>query len=500
MAKIKRALISVYDKTGIEDFAKVLTDFGVEIISTGKTASILRNSGIDVIEVSDFTGFPEIMEGRLKTIHPKIAGGILGDRKRDKSQMESLNIDPIDMVVVNFYPFSKVIEKKDCDLSMAIENIDIGGPTMVRAAAKNFNYVTVVIDPKDYALIKDELLKNSGVISYETNFYLAKKVFRYTAFYDAVISKYFMGENLPNDYLTIPLEFSTSLRYGENPHQFGAFFLESGKSPFFKKLQGKDISFNNILDLDTAFLLANEFDMPCCVIIKHNNPCGVALGRKIEDVYVRARSCDEEAAFGGIVGFNTEVTKECAKKIKETFIEAVIAPSFEDDALSILSYRKNLIVCIGELNSCPFDFKRVSCGMLVQERDDKDFKELDFVSKRKPDETELSALKFLWKVCKYIKSNAICVGAPDILLGVGAGQMSRVVSTKIALEKAKGRGAIALASDAMIPFRDTVDLCAEYGIKAIIETGGSVRDKDVIKACDEHGIALVFTHFRHFRH
>lgn len=527
MKKIRRAIISVTDKSGIVEFAKELSAQGVEIISTGGTAEMIKNAGVTVIPIQSFTGFPEMLDGRLKTLHPKIHGGILGIRENPTHQkeMEKNGILPIDMVVVNLYAFEDTIAR-GCTLEEAIENIDIGGPTMIRAAAKNHNDVAVVVDPADYAGILNEMKEKKGSLSKQTRFRLAKKVYQLTARYDAAISNYLgavaevpeleTAQKFPETF-TEQFEKVQDLRYGENPHQAAAFYRKKVKGRAgladAKKLQGKELSYNNILDLNAAINIAAEFHEPAAVIIKHNNPCGTAMSKNgILPAYLKAYECDKTSAFGGIVGFNRPVTKEVAETLTQIFLEAVIAPSFSEDALKVFASKKNLRVLEfgdlkpGSLNlgARDYDIKRVSGGVLVQSLDIESAADLKAVTKRGPNEKELEDLLFAWNVCKHVKSNAIIFAKDTRTIGIGAGQMSRIDSTKIAVMKAGDAGlevkGSVLASDAFFPFRDNVDLASEQGITAIIQPGGSIKDEEVIKAADEHGIAMVFTGIRHFRH
>lgn len=520
MNKIHRAIISVSDKEGITNFAKGLKDFDIEILSTGGTAKRLRDGGIEVKDISDFTNFPEILGGRVKTLHPKIHGGILAikDDETHISQMKENNIEPIDMVVVNLYPFEEVIKKEGVELSEAIENIDIGGPTMLRAAAKNYQYVTIVTHPEDYKLLLKELKKNKGKISPETNFRLAVKAFSYVARYDAAISN-FLGavenggeKNKFPSSVTMHLEKKMKLRYGENPHQEGAFYVSSDIwEPCIsnsEQLQGKELSLNNIYDTDAALEAVKDFSETACVIVKHNNPCGVATDESVVEAFLKAKACDPVSSFGGIVAFNTEVDEVTASELASMFLEVVIAPGYTEKALEVLSSKGNLrVMQTPPLNADVkpgMDFKKVVGGALIQDRDsgiEDDFKNMKVETKRQPTEEELEALRFAWKVSKHVKSNAIVFARKGQTVGIGAGQMSRVDSVKIATMKAElpTEGAV-LASDAFFPFRDGIDEAAKAGITAIVQPGGSIRDKDIIEAADEHGMAMVFTGFRHFKH
>jgi len=520
MGKIRRAIVSVSDKTGVVSFAKELAKMGVEVLSTGGTAKTLREQGISVKDISDYTGFPEMLDGRVKTLHPKVHGGLLGQRSKTEhvQKMKDHGILPIDLVAVNLYPFEATVAKENCTLEDAIENIDIGGPTMLRSAAKNYPDVTVLVDPADYEVVLSEL-REKGEISVETNFRLAKKVFQHTARYDGAISNY-LGQieegkkihGFPETF-TFQVRKAQELRYGENPHQRAAFYrdyiLTEPSVSNAIQIQGKELSFNNILDVDSAFETVKEFDEPATVIIKHNNPCGVAISRKtLADAYRKARDCDPVSAFGGVVGFNRMVDEETAREMVQIFLEVIIAPSFDPRALEILKTKKDLRI----LQSPPlmvsysqggFDLRRVVGGLLVQDRDlgKVDMDQWKVVTRRKPTEEEKRAMAFGWKVAKHVKSNAIVLVREDRTIGIGAGQMSRVDSTRLAVMKAQSstKGTV-LASDAMFPFRDGVDAGAEAGAVAIIQPGGSIRDDEVIAAADEYNIAMVFTGMRHFRH
>lgn len=519
MSTVTRALLSVSDKTGIIDFARALTERGVEILSTGGTAKLLRDEDINVIEVSDYTGFPEMMDGRVKTLHPKIHGGILGRRGTDDEVMAKHGIGRIDLVAVNLYPFAQTVANPDCSLEDAIENIDIGGPTMIRAAAKNHKDVAVIVDPVDYAVVLEEMIENDNQLSYDTCFQLAVKTFEHTAAYDGAIANYLGAINIegkkhpfPN---TINLQFikSQEMRYGENPHQRAAFYVERADEACVataEQLQGKELSYNNIADTDAALECVKQFDeAPACVIVKHANPCGVATGATLLEAYERAYSTDPESAFGGIIAFNQELDAETAATIVDRqFVEVIIAPSASAEAVEAVAAKKNvrLLVC-GEwpAESTPrLDFKRVNGGLLVQDADQKLSGELKVVSKRVPSEEEMRDLLFSWKVAKFVKSNAIVYGKGNMTIGVGAGQMSRINSARIAGIKAEHAGlkvpGSVMASDAFFPFRDGIDSAAQNGIVAVIQPGGSMRDEEVITAADEHDMAMVFTGIRHFRH
>ncbi len=528
-----RAIISVSDKTGIIPFARELSKMGVEIISTGGTAKLLKENDISVKEIYEVTEFPEIMEGRVKTLHPKVHGGILS--KRDNPDhiktMEELGIKRIDIVVVNLYPFKETV-KKGSSFEEIIENIDIGGPTMVRAAAKNFKYVAIVTDPADYDRIVEEL-KSTGEISLKTRFYLAKKAFNLTAHYDAVITEYLFSVNEegkkniePPEFrnpLTITFEKIQDLRYGENPHQRAAFYREIfNEEPCVtnaKKIHGaKELSFNNIYDIDGAFNLVLEFDPKkdgiACAIIKHANPCGIAIGETPEDAYEKALKVDPISAFGGIIAFNATVNEEVANLIVKRFYECIIAPGYSDRALEILKTKKNLRVLttngLKNLESrgenSPFDYRKVVGGMLVQDRDLITVipEKIKVVTEREPTEKEWKDLLFAFKVVKWVKSNSVVYAKDGIAIGIGVGQTSRIDAAKCAALKAKemrlNMEGCVLASEAFFPFRDSVDEAAKVGVKAIIQPGGSIRDKEVIEAANEHGMAMVFTGVRHFRH
>jgi phosphoribosylaminoimidazolecarboxamide formyltransferase/IMP cyclohydrolase len=526
---IRRALLSVSDKTGIVEFASQLHKQGVELLSTGGTAKLLAENGLPVIEASDYTGHPEIMDGRVKTLHPKIHGGILARRGIDEAVMAQNNIQPIDLVVVNLYPFAATVANDDCSLEDAIENIDIGGPTMVRAAAKNHNDVTIVVNAKDYGRVLAEMASNQGSVSKATRFDLAIAAFEHTAEYDGMIANYFgtmieaseCEDDCGHDHSEFPRTFNMQftkqqdLRYGENSHQNAAFYVENNiqeaSVATAKQLQGKELSFNNIADTDSALECVKEFTQPACVIVKHANPCGVALGSTILEAYERAYQTDPTSAFGGIIAFNGELDAATAQAIVDRqFVEVIIAPKVSAAAVAVIAAKKNvrLLECgdwHGQLTE-GYDFKRVNGGLLVQERDFGmvEQEDLTVVSKRQPSAQELTDLMFCWKVAKYVKSNAIVYSKNNMTIGVGAGQMSRVYSAKIAGIKAADEnlevaGSV-MASDAFFPFRDGIDAAAAAGITAVIQPGGSMRDQEVIDAADEHGIAMVFTGMRHFRH
>jgi len=519
LAPVRRALISVSDKTGIADFAQALAARGVEILSTGGTCRLLQEAGIAVTEVSDYTGFPEMMDGRVKTLHPKIHGGVLGRRGTDDAIMADHGIAPIDMVVVNLYPFEATVARPDCSLEDAIENIDIGGPTMVRAAAKNHRDVTIVVDADDYPRLLEELDRHDGHTHYDTRFDLAIKAYEHTAGYDGAIANYF-GRLVGNGSDRFPRTFNLQLhkaqemRYGENPHQNAAFYREAQPAEAgiatAEQLQGKELSYNNVADTDAALECVKNFDAPACVIVKHANPCGVAVADSLGEAYDRAFATDTESAFGGIIAFNRPLDADTARAIVERqFVEVIIAPEVSDDAVSVVAEKKNVRLLRTGTWAEPkpaLDFKRVNGGLLVQDRDDGMIgrEDLTVVSQRQPTEQEWLDLLFAWKVAKFVKSNAIVYAANNRTIGVGAGQMSRVNSARIAAIKAEHaglevRGAV-MASDAFFPFRDGIDSAAERGIAAVIQPGGSIRDEEVIAAADEAGMAMVFTGMRHFRH
>ncbi|MBL4240354.1 bifunctional phosphoribosylaminoimidazolecarboxamide formyltransferase/IMP cyclohydrolase [Vibrio fluvialis] len=524
---IRRALISVSDKTGIVEFAKALSERGVDILSTGGTARLLAEQGIAVTEVSDYTGFPEMMDGRVKTLHPKVHGGILGRRGQDDEVMNTHAINPIDMVVVNLYPFAQTVANPNCTLADAVENIDIGGPTMVRSAAKNHKDVTIIVNASDYDRVIAEMDANDQSLTLDTRFDLAIAAFEHTAAYDGMIANYFgtmvpsYGENKEGDEASkFPRTFNQQfikkqdMRYGENSHQDAAFYVEANPEEASvstaRQIQGKALSYNNIADTDAALECVKEFAEPACVIVKHANPCGVALGGDILEAYNRAYQTDPTSAFGGIIAFNRELDAATATAIVERqFVEVIIAPSVSAEAIDVVAAKKNvrLLEC-GEWHSktTGFDVKRVNGGLLVQDRDQGmvTLSDLKVVSQRQPTEEELKDALFCWKVAKYVKSNAIVYAKGDMTIGVGAGQMSRVYSAKIAGIKAADEGlevaGSVMASDAFFPFRDGIDAAAEAGIKCVIQPGGSMRDEEVIAAADEHGMAMIFTGMRHFRH
>ncbi|WP_367026914.1 bifunctional phosphoribosylaminoimidazolecarboxamide formyltransferase/IMP cyclohydrolase [Methylococcus sp. ANG] len=516
---IARALVSVSDKTGCVEFCRRLAAAGVEIVSSGGTARLLAEHGIPAIEVSDYTGFPEMMDGRVKTLHPKVHGGILGRRGIDEAVMAEHGIRPIDLVVVNLYPFEQAVAKPGCDLETAIENIDIGGPALIRAASKNHASVAVVVDPSDYAAVSAELEASGGGLSHATRFALAAKAFRHTAWYDSAIADYLdrrKGDEGFADPLLLRFRRAQPMRYGENPHQRAAFYVEPGVSAgciaSARQLQGKALSYNNIADADAALECVKGFgELPACVIVKHANPCGVAEGGTLSQAYDLAYATDPTSAFGGIIAFNRTLDAETARAIVERqFVEVIIAPAVAEDALPILAAKPNVrVLRTGDWPADPapeLDFKRVGGGLLVQDKDIERVTGERFrvVSQRAPTERELSDLQFAWRVAKFVKSNAIVYCKDRRTVGIGAGQMSRVYSARIAAIKAQDEGlsvaGSVVASDAYFPFRDGIDAAAEAGVTAVIHPGGSIRDPEVIAAADEHGMAMVFTGIRHFRH
>ncbi|OEF97016.1 bifunctional phosphoribosylaminoimidazolecarboxamide formyltransferase/IMP cyclohydrolase [Desulfuribacillus alkaliarsenatis] len=512
----KRALVSVSDKTGIVELAKQLIELDVEIISTGGTKKLLQENQVPVIGISDVTGFPEILDGRVKTLHPNVHGGLLArrDLPAHVEQMNENNIEAIDFVIVNLYPFRETISKPDVTLEDAIENIDIGGPSMLRSAAKNHKDVIVLVDSKDYAPVLNEL-KEQGEVSYETRLALAAKVFRHTAAYDSLISKYLSkqaGQVFPEK-LTMTYEKIQDLRYGENPHQKAAFYREAlpdvGNIATAKQLHGKELSYNNINDANAALSIVAEFTEPAVVAIKHTNPCGVGVARDIFGAYQKAYEADPVSIFGGIVALNREVDGLTANAMKDIFLEIIIAPKFSEKALTILAAKKNLRLLEVDMEQLannarnPFTSLKVGGGILVQGQDTKTINQGDLkvVTKRQPTTEEITQMLFAWKVVKHVKSNAIVLAKEDQTIGVGAGQMNRVGSAKIAIEQAadKAKGSV-LASDAFFPMPDTVEAAAAAGVTAIIQPGGSIKDEDSIKEADKHGITMVFTGVRHFKH
>ena len=519
MTVVKRALVSVSDKSGIVDFCKGLSELGIAILSTGGTAKLLIKNNINVTQVSDYTDFPEMMDGRVKTLHPKIHGALLGRRGIDDEVMNEYGIDAIDLVVVNLYPFEETVSKPCCTFEAAIENIDIGGPAMLRSAAKNHASVTVVVNTEDYGTVLKEL-REDGNVSDKTRFYLAQKVFAHTANYDANVSNYLGGLNETKEHINYPSTYTNQfikkqdLRYGENPHQTAAFYSESqpmiGTLASAKQIQGKELSYNNIADTDAAFECVLSFDETACVIVKHANPCGVAIGSTILEAYEGAYSTDPISAFGGIIAFNRILDAETAKAIIDRqFVEVIIAPVIATESLKIIAKKEGIRLLesgVRQENVQRLNMKRVSGGLLLQDNDQGiiNRENLEVVTKRAPSVQELDDLIFSWHVVKYVKSNAIVYAKDKKTIGIGAGQMSRVYSARIAAIKAKDEklaitGAV-MASDAFFPFRDGVDSSATEGIHAIIQPGGSVRDEEVIAAADEHDIAMVFTKMRHFLH
>jgi phosphoribosylaminoimidazolecarboxamide formyltransferase/IMP cyclohydrolase len=518
--RVRRALLSVSDKTGLVELARALAARDIEILSTGGTARLLADSGLTVREVSSYTGFPEIMDGRVKTLHPKIHGGLLGRRGVDDAVMGLHGIQPIDLLVVNLYPFAETVSRPNCRYAEAIENIDIGGPAMLRAAAKNHDSVAVAVDPADYPVLLAELAAQDGCTSAATRSRLAAKVFAHTARYDTMVASYLAGrqpnatERFP---ATLPLVFDKvqDLRYGENPHQQAALYREPmAREPSVataRVLQGKDLSFNNIADADTAIECVRQFEQPACVIVKHANPCGVAVAGSAREAYERAHRTDPTSAFGGIIAINRELDATLAALILERqFVEVLAAPAVAADALTALSGKPNVrVLAVGDLTRIPseqLEYRSVTGGLLSQTRDAArvSASELSVVTQRKPTEQEIADLLFAWRVCKFVKSNAIVMARDGATVGIGAGQMSRVYSIRLAAQKASDEkltiAGTVMASDAYSPFRDNMDVAAGYGVRAVIQPGGSKRDPEVIAAADEHGMAMVLTGIRHFRH
>jgi phosphoribosylaminoimidazolecarboxamide formyltransferase / IMP cyclohydrolase len=528
MAIIKRALISVSDKTGIIEFAKFLTSQNVEILSTGGTAKLFRDEAIPVIEVSDYTGFTEMLDGRVKTLHPKVHGGILGRRDLPEhvKAMEAAGMSNIDMVVVNLYPFEATVANPDCSLEDAIENIDIGGPAMVRSAAKNWKDVAVITDANQYADIQRELASTSGALSQATQFALSIAAFNRISHYDGAISNYLSSFNADGTRSPFPAQTNTcfiklqDLRYGENPHQQAAFYRDLNPAPgslvTATQLQGKELSYNNIADADAAWEAVKSFDSTACVIVKHANPCGVALGKTPLEAYSKAFKTDPTSAFGGIIAFNAMVDAHAAEVVSQQFVEVLIAPAFSAEALAIFAAKANvrvLQIALPKGGETAFaqgrnshDIKRIGSGILMQTADNHEMtaSALKVVSKKQPTPQQMSDMLFAWRVAKYVKSNAIVFCGDGMTLGVGAGQMSRVDSTKIAAIKAQNAGLslkhAVVASDAFFPFRDGIDVLAKAGAQCVIHPGGSMRDAEVIAAADEHGLVMVLTGIRHFRH
>lgn len=512
----KRALISVSDKTGVVEFASELNSLGYEVISTGGTYKAISEAGVSVINVSDITGFPECLDGRVKTLHPNIHAGILAMRSNPEhmEQLKKLGVDTIDIVAINLYPFRQTIMKDNVELKDAIENIDIGGPTMIRAAAKNYQDVAVIVDPSDYKTVIEEL--KGGGVSQKTKFKLAYKVFEHTASYDTLISEYLrkqIGEEMFPNTLSVTYEKAQEMRYGENPHQQAVFYKEiskyNGGIASAKQLHGKELSYNNINDTNGAIEIVKEFDCPAVVAVKHANPCGVGIGDNVYDAYIKAYKADSISIFGGIVATNCEIDQKTAVEMSKIFLEIIIAPSFTKDALEVLSKKKNIrLLELKEISKraddkYTFDMKKVLGGLLVQQIDSKLFleDELVCVTDKKPTEKEVSDLRFAWKVVKHTKSNAIVLAKDNMTIGVGPGQPNRITAANIAINNAKGmtKGAV-MASDAFFPFPDCVEAAAKAGITAIIQPGGSVRDQESIDACNKLGIAMLFCGMRHFKH
>jgi len=513
----KRAIISVSDKTGVVELAKKLHELGVEIISTGGTAGVIKQAGVPVIEVSELTGFPECLDGRVKTLHPKIHAGVLAIRenKDHMKQLAELGVDPIDFVVINLYPFKQTILKENVKLEEAIENIDIGGPTLLRAAAKNYQDVVVMVDPDDYQRVIEEIQEN-GEVSRKTKFLLAAKVFEHTAHYDALIAEYLRKQSGSDEFpelLTLTFEKVQSMRYGENPHQSAVFYREVGNYPGSlvnaKQLHGKELSFNNINDTNGALSLLSEFDEPTVVAVKHANPCGVGSADTIYEAYMKAYEADPVSIFGGIIAANREIDRETAEEINKIFIEIVVAPSYTEEALEILTRKKNIRILLLEDILKPrrvdvWDMKKVYGGLLVQQENTKllpDLSELKVVTDKKPTDKEMEDLIFAWKVVKHTKSNGIAIAKDKQSLGIGPGQVNRIWAVEQSIERSgdKVQGAV-LASDAFFPFSDCVEAAAKAGIKAIIQPGGAIRDQESIDACNKYGIAMIFTGIRHFKH
>lgn len=511
----KRALISVFDKRGIVEFAKRLAQKNYEIISTGGTAKALMDAGIKVIGISEITGYPECLDGRVKTLHPKLHGGLLAirDNAEHMETLKNLDINTIDMVVSNLYPFKQTIQNPNVSLEEAIENIDIGGPSMQRAAAKNYKYVTVVVDPADYETVISEI-EQTGDTTVATRLKLAAKVFSLTASYDSLIGSYLWEkaglEQYP-DTLTMTFEKQQDLRYGENPHQSAAYYKEllpaNGSMVNAMQLHGKELSYNNINDLNGALQTLREFNEPAAVAVKHANPCGIGVGNDIYEAYIKAYKADETSIFGGIVALNRIVDQKTAKEINNIFIEIVIAPAYDADALETLKTKKNIrILQLAEFEAndkIQLEVKTVNGGLLIQEEDNNDFdsKDLRVVTDRKPTDEEMNNLLFAWKAVKHVKSNAIVIAKNNMTLGIGGGQVNRIWPTQMSLERAgeAAKGAV-LASDAFFPFSDVVQAAAKAGITAIIQPGGSMKDQDSIDECNKHGVAMVFTGMRHFKH
>ncbi|HMH17657.1 MAG TPA: bifunctional phosphoribosylaminoimidazolecarboxamide formyltransferase/IMP cyclohydrolase [Burkholderiales bacterium] len=520
MIPIRTALISVSDKTGLAEFARGLGQFKIKILSTGGTAKLLSEQGIPVTEVADYTGFPEMLDGRVKTLHPRLHAGILArrDSPAHLAAIKAAGIEPIDLVVVNLYPFAKTVARHDCKLADAIENIDVGGPSMLRAGAKNYAGVAVVTDPSDYSKLLVEMKESGGTLSDATRFALAQKAFAHSAAYEAAISNYLTGlasDGKPSLFpgrLTLQFEKVQDLRYGENPHQAAAFYRDGDPVPggiaAYTQIQGKELSYNNIADADAAWECVKTFDEPACVIVKHANPCGAAISNSVEEAYERAFATDPISAFGGIVAFNRGLDAATAEAVSKQFVEVVIAPEIEPQARKVLAAKTNVRVLSVRLarNTQTYDLKRVGGGLLAQTPDQRNVAATDLrtVTRSKPTPAQLADLLFAWRVAKFVKSNAIVFCAGGRTLGIGAGQMSRVDAARVAVSKAQAAGlplaGSVVASDAFFPFRDGVEVVAQAGAQAVIQPGGSVRDDEVIAAADELGVAMVFTGVRHFRH
>ena len=519
MAQIKRALISVSEKRGVAELARGLAELGIELLSTGGTAALLRGAGLEVRDVAELTGFPEIMDGRIKTLHPRVHGGLLGRRGTDEAVMAAHGIEPIDLLIVNLYPFRETVANPECTIDEAVENIDIGGPAMLRAAAKNHAAVTVVVEPSDYETVLTAL-RAAGEVPHEMRLRLAARAFAHVASYDSAVAHWLGWHSemdsaeMPND-LVLPTHKTMQLRYGENPHQRAAVYSlgisRSGTIGAARQVQGKELSYNNLLDADTALECVKQFDQPACVIVKHANPCGVAVADSILEAYRKAHTTDPVSAFGGIIAFNRPLDGGTAETIlRKQFVEVLVAPSLGAGTEEVLAAKPNIRVLVtGRWSSAPLgtiQLRSIGGALLVQDVDDVDFDPGDFkvVSQRSPSEHELKDMLFAWKVVRYVKSNAIVFCKDATTIGVGAGQMSRIYSTRIAAIKAADAGLAVkgsvMASDAFFPFRDNVDTAAEHGVSAIIQPGGSMRDAEVIAAADEHGLAMVFTGMRHFRH
>lgn len=505
---IKRALISVYDKTGIVNFSQSLIEKNIEILSTGGTAKVLRNANIPVIDVSDYTKFPEIMDGRVKTINPLVEGGILGLRDLHSSDAKNNNIKWIDLVVCNLYPFSEIISQGECDDALALENIDIGGPTMIRSAAKNVGWVVSIIDPKDYNKLSENI-QNSNEVTFKERKILSAKAFGHTAQYDTVIHNYLKEDPFSDDF-SVTFKKHSDMRYGENPHQAAASFKISGnnESNILNAIvhQGKQLSYNNIMDADGALACLKEFDEPACVIVKHSNPCGVATGNNLLNVYNRAFEADSLSAFGGIIALNRNCTEEVASAISNVFVEIVLAPSFEQKAIEIFKKKKNLRVLeigkIGRRNK-KLEVRNIDGGILVQDVDTKTLtkEDLKIVTVKNPSNLDIETALFTWKVLRHAKSNGILIAKNNVTIGLGAGQVSRVDAVHMALRKGgENVSGSVLASDAFFPFRDSIDALKNSGIRTVLQPGGSIRDKEVIEACNEYGISMIFTGTRCFKH